>query len=203
MCACLNNHCLTISLSVYKYTVLNHLFVTLQSSQFIILLPNQPVVMAKTVCDCDMVVFSELPSVVSLNLEETGITEEGLILYLGSCPQCLQHLNLSRTKVTEKIFSYLKSKYQIFPRLKAIHITKLDSVVYMYSEYCIEFWMYYFMSEGNVTYFVFRILHKFWKNLCLAQYFKDTVLLLYHGWLGFASLLWNPFTLVWNNFSYL
>ncbi|KAJ8313977.1 LOW QUALITY PROTEIN: hypothetical protein KUTeg_008538 [Tegillarca granosa] len=72
----------------------------------------------KQLTDKCLQIVQELPSIVSLNLEETGITEEGLILYLASCPQCLQHLNLSRTKVTEKIFSHLKN----LPALKSLYL---------------------------------------------------------------------------------
>ncbi|KAJ8314317.1 hypothetical protein KUTeg_008878 [Tegillarca granosa] len=72
----------------------------------------------KQLTDKCLQIVQELPSIVSLNLEETGITEEGLIFYLASCPQCLQHLNLSRTKVTEKIFSHLKN----LPALKSLYL---------------------------------------------------------------------------------
>ncbi|XP_069110612.1 uncharacterized protein [Argopecten irradians] len=61
---------------------------------------------------------SEFKCMTALSLEETGVTDSGIIGYLTSCPSCLQHLNLNKTHVTEKILPYLKD----LPALKSLYL---------------------------------------------------------------------------------
>lgn len=51
--------------------------------------------------------FSELKNLVSLVLEETSVTDEGVLLYAASKPQNLQHLVLSKTSVSHGILREL------------------------------------------------------------------------------------------------
>ncbi|GFN75381.1 ubx domain-containing protein 1 [Plakobranchus ocellatus] len=64
-------------------------------------------------------VFSVLPALQSLILEATGVTDTGVIQFAGSdvCPRLL-HLDLSRTAVTQDIFTCLQG----FKRLKSLFL---------------------------------------------------------------------------------
>ena len=46
----------------------------------------------------------------ALNLEGTGVSDPGVIEFLSTRPQHLQHLNLNRTEVTQAIISHLIGK---------------------------------------------------------------------------------------------
>ena len=48
-----------------------------------------------------------MPNLAALNLEGTGVNDTGVIEYLSTRPQHLQHLNLNRTEVTHAIISRL------------------------------------------------------------------------------------------------
>ncbi|XP_033762439.1 uncharacterized protein LOC117343973 isoform X2 [Pecten maximus] len=65
-----------------------------------------------------LAVVSEFKCLTALSLEETGVTDSGMIEYLTSCPSCLQHLNLNKTQVTEKLLPYLKD----LPALKSLYL---------------------------------------------------------------------------------
>ena len=52
-----------------------------------------------------------MPKLAALNLEGTGVNDTGVIEYLDTQPQCLQHLNLNRTEVTQAIISHLTGEY--------------------------------------------------------------------------------------------
>lgn len=54
------------------------------------------------VTDSSFQFFSELPQLTSLNLEGTKISDAGVQSYIHSRPIALQHLNLSRTSVTDQ-----------------------------------------------------------------------------------------------------
>ncbi|XP_021378787.1 uncharacterized protein LOC110466558 [Mizuhopecten yessoensis] len=60
----------------------------------------------------------EFKCLTALSLEETGVTDTGMIEYLTSCPTCLQHLNLNKTQVTEKLIPHLKD----LPVLKSLYL---------------------------------------------------------------------------------
>ena len=52
-----------------------------------------------------------MPNLAALNLEGTGVNDTGVIEYLSTQPQHLQHLNLNRTEVTQAIISHLIGKF--------------------------------------------------------------------------------------------
>jgi hypothetical protein len=54
------------------------------------------------------VFFSAIPSLVTLVLEGTAVTDAGVIQYANSRPTCLQNLDLSRTSITQSCFSALE-----------------------------------------------------------------------------------------------
>jgi len=72
-----------------------------------------------------------LPSLVTVNLEDTGITDEGVVGFSSTepVPGKLENLDLSRTKVTHGIIPSLQSKYSTCTFTS-------PSVKYSYS-YCI------------------------------------------------------------------
>ena len=49
------------------------------------------------------------PQLHTLSLEETGVTDQGLVQYFATKP-CLKNLNLNRTSVTNDIFTHLQSE---------------------------------------------------------------------------------------------
>lgn len=62
-----------------------------------------------------MIVYSfilEMPGLVSLNLDGTGVTESGFIGIIPSLPASLQVLNLNRMNITEKLLTHLKGLLQ-------------------------------------------------------------------------------------------
>ncbi|XP_052245396.1 uncharacterized protein LOC127854414 isoform X2 [Dreissena polymorpha] len=60
-----------------------------------------------------------MPELTLLNLEQTGITDSGIIEYLDSKPPCLQHLVLNRTSATQAIFSHIHTGV---PHLKILSL---------------------------------------------------------------------------------
>ena len=52
-----------------------------------------------------------MPNLAALNLEGTGVNDNGVIEYLSTQPKHLQHLNLNRTEVTQAIISHLIGRY--------------------------------------------------------------------------------------------
>lgn len=63
-----------------------------------------PLYLLKSVYDF----YPDMPGLVSLNLDGTGVTESGFIGIIPSLPASLQVLNLNRTNVTEKLLTHLK-----------------------------------------------------------------------------------------------
>ena len=55
-----------------------------------------------------LVMLPAIPSLVTLILENTAVTDAGLIHYASSCPPLLKNLDLSRTSVTQNIFKPLR-----------------------------------------------------------------------------------------------
>ncbi|XP_041365412.1 uncharacterized protein LOC121380593 [Gigantopelta aegis] len=73
-----------------------------------------------------LTVISELPNLQGLNLEDTGVTDSGIIDFLSTCTKHLQNLNLNRTQVTHSIIPHL----HVLPSLKSLYLeqTKIHSL---------------------------------------------------------------------------
>ena len=58
-------------------------------------------------------ILTDLANVITVNLEGTGITDEGVISYCNTepYPEKLESLDLNRTQVTHNILPVLQSKY--------------------------------------------------------------------------------------------
>ncbi|XP_060070745.1 uncharacterized protein LOC132550670 [Ylistrum balloti] len=65
-----------------------------------------------------LAVIMEYKCLTALSLEETGVTDSGMMEYLSFSPTCLQHLNLNKTQVTEKLIPHLKD----LPALKSLYL---------------------------------------------------------------------------------
>ena len=52
--------------------------------------------------------FVEFKQLVSLNLENTGVMDAGIMEYAQTSPENLRHLNLNKTQVTHNILPSLQ-----------------------------------------------------------------------------------------------
>jgi hypothetical protein len=57
--------------------------------------------------------FLDLPNLVTVNLEDSQISDEGVMLWTAehSQPDSLQNINLNRTAVTHEVLRLLKSEF--------------------------------------------------------------------------------------------
>ena len=90
------------------------------------------------------------PQLHTLSLEETGVTDQGLVQYFATKP-CLKNLNLNRTSVTNDIFTHLQSE-SIYSKLV----------------FCFVF----FLSEKAAV--MSRIFH--WSSLNFFFFYPNTVI---------------------------
>jgi len=77
-----------------------------------------------------VVMLTAIPSLVTLVLENTSVTDAGVKLYASSVPPLLENLDLSRTNVTQHIFLPLQgitSCRPAYPSKQAFYTTQYSA----------------------------------------------------------------------------
>jgi len=92
-----------------------------------------------------MVMLIGIPSLVTLILENTAVTDAGVKLYASFVPPLLENLDLSRTNVTQQIFQSLRGIPFLSSSLSAVFI------LHLFCLFAIEFWRCYCIHSDIVS----------------------------------------------------